>query len=95
MICIGVRVAPVPIIALLFIAALREFAVLFVPFSQVTPVSAIFAVIPAVVVAVILVVDPHASGATCKRQRRENSGCENAWPKQAKCLFHVAILLVV
>lgn len=77
---IGMIVAPLPIVVLFVTVPLGELAILFILFRQVSPVSAIFTIIPTMVVAMILVVYPNARSTTgicdwrdkCRREENKS-----------------------
>ena len=88
--------APIPIIALLFLAGIFELVILFVVVSQIHSPSAILIVVPRVVVVVILIVKLHLNacflryGSGKYRHRcRKHSG-QNSEAKQrfARCIVY-------
>ena len=84
--------APLPVICLFVFTALVEFAIVFVPLSEVLAIIAIFAGTPVMVIAITGIVVRHARGATDNCRRCHDGCCQEQRTKPVFGNFQFEIL---
>ena len=91
---IGMTVAPIPVLVLMFVALFLVRAIMLVPFCQISSVRMIFAVVPVVVVMVARVVDSNLNAGFLRRCSQNGSagregGCQNQCAYESMCVVHI------
>jgi len=94
LVVIGMTVAPIPVLVLMFVALFLVHAIMLVPFCQISSVRMIFAVVPVMVVMVARVVDSNLNAGFLRCCSQNGSagrkgGCQNQCAYESMCVVHI------
>jgi len=94
LVVIGMTVAPIPVLVVMFVALFLVRAIMLVPFCQISSVRMIFAVVPVMVVIVARVVDSNMNAGFLRRCSQNGSagrkgGCQNQCAYESMCAVHI------